>query len=460
MKNKYYFLGLLVLFSGLFLVKNWYLYFGSFLIAGILFYLQFRNLRHTLFLISAVSIPYSVGPSRSQLISLESGYSSSYGIIPFTISTVVLSLLLLFRPQSFTIKKSDIVLIVFFIYSLIGFIFKNTYAVSLYGIAQLTVMLIFYFTARVILAEKKIFSYINWILIFTLFYESAIAILQFVLKHPIGIFAEEYVYSDPFGIVSGENISLFRASGSMSHPNNLGILLVALLPAILFSQEGSTLKKKPFLYLFILALLTFAILVTFSRVALGLTLILFVFVMIRNFKKLTFNYAKYFISGIILSILILSLLWPQISYRLSTVVTVLEPGSSLDARVKAIEEAIPMIVKSPFFGVGINRYIEIAPYFPQTDLFNDISPSKISDIHNLFFQIVTSLGIPALIIFIIFLFSLSREFISKINKNEPAVIVIPASGIILFLLASMFMPAFPKPLMRLFFLYAAMLVTA
>ena len=139
---------------------------------------------------------------------------------------------------------------------------------------------------------------------------------------------------------------------------------------------------------------------------------------------------------------------------------VLEPGNSLDARIKAIEEAIPMIVKSPLFGVGINRYIEIAPYFPQTDLFYNIRPSKISDIHNLFFQIVTSLGIPALIIFMIFLYSLWREYISKINKKNSTVIVMSASGIILFLFASMFMPTFPKPLLRLFFLYAAMLVTA
>ncbi len=459
-KNKYFFLGLTLLYLGLFFSKNWQTYFLGFFACGIFFYLQFKSIAQTVFLISVASIPYSVGVSRSQAISEASGLTSSYGLIPFTLATVFLSIYLFLKKELINFKKADIVLLIFYFYAILGFIVQNYYFTSLYGLAQMTIIVLYYFVARSVFQGYKILHYSIWILMSIAFYESILAVTQFILQSPIGIFAEEYVRSDPYGVVSAENLTLFRSSGTLSHPNNLGALLVMLLPAILYSRENSIFKKYPFIFVNLLILISGAVFVTYSRVSIALALMVLSVTFITNFKNIITSYKRYILYVLIIIMSFIAVLAPGIIYRLSTIPEVLDPGNTLDARVKVIQEAFSQVIQSPIFGVGINRFIEIASAAPTTDLFDLVTPSKLGDIHNLFIQMATGLGVPGLGFFMLFIFFLWNEFRKKIRLRDNKVIIISSIAILIIILESMMIPIFTRPLMRLFFLLAAILVSA
>ncbi len=459
MRRKYFIAGLIIIYIGMGIATGWKLYFLSYLIGGVLIYLDRRDLLQTLYLISIVSLPYSVGPFQTRTFLSDTPFISSYGLFPFTISTVILSFFLFLKPILFRVKKPDVLLILFFLYIVLGFVFNPTNTSFLYGIFQFAVFILFYFNSRSLLADKKILNYIFITLISIILFESSLAVIQFLLQRPIGLFSEEFLNDKPYGIISPENIELFRASGTLSHPNYLANLLVSILP-IFFIYGNKVLKVKKHLFVVLNCLIILALIFTFSRTNWILFLVYLGYLLYQHRSKtnIRINYAHLLFS-IILFIFLLFSMYPFISNRLSSIPTALSDFGSIGLRLKVIQIASYIISENPVFGIGLNQFLNIAPDFTEEHIFSSSVLSSSTLVHNIFVQIATDTGILGLFIFLAFIIFVLKEFYSDKQKRRNVIIQSSVIGFLFFLGGGMFNPFFLRVLMRLFFLFAAIIVS-
>lgn len=455
MKNNYFFIGLIILYSGMVLSGGWKLYFLTYILVGFLFYLEFRDIKKVIYLISVASIPYSIGPFSTQILSEGTPFSSSLGITPFTLSTALLALLLLIRPIDIKIKSADLIITVFIIYGIIGFVVSPTQTSYLYGLIQLLVLILFYFNSRRMLSDKQIQPYVIWILFSIIVFESLITVMQFLMQRPLGLFIEEYLQNKPYGLISPENELIYRSSGTLTHSNYLAALIVSIFPIIIL-KEFNILKKIRFVFPIIICLSILAVTVTFSRTSWLLLLLVFIFFIFHN-KLFTLS-KKYFLQILVFSILFLGiflLTFPSVSNRLRSIPYALTDMGSFGLRMKVIGISLSILPQSFIFGIGLNQFSQIAPDYTDEQIFNVNSPSSTTLIHNIFFQIATEMGVPALIIFIVFLLLLFKEF----RKNKSDLFKqVSYLGLLVYLGAGMVNPFFLRVLMRLFFLLSAIIL--
>ena len=159
-----------------------------------------------------------------------------------------------------------------------------------------------------------------------------------------------------------------RYDGLMADPNYYAILVTSAVPYFIFNDKISTLKKMMFILVLFLS-----VLVSGSKTG-TITFVIFIFSVI--FMKLIsgkFGISKlFYVSSVLIIMPLVVIFYPSISEFLSTRIPIVERiavvfsdfGLSVSEggsyRDYAYGTAINIIKKSPFFGIGIGTYSEVA----------------------------------------------------------------------------------------------------
>ncbi|MCL4338135.1 O-antigen ligase family protein [Patescibacteria group bacterium] len=343
----------------------------------------------------------------------------------------------------FKIRTPDILILLFYIWCFVIFLIYP-YANVLYGFITISEILLVYFLLRINL-DRDNFRYVVSLIISLIVFQLFIGGLQFVLKRPLGIIAESSILQYPYGLITAEDINLFRVTGTFGDANMLAVTILSLLPFLFVFR----IKFVDFLKVSLLELLFF----TYSRAEWAIGAILFLFLIFRNKEEIIAN-KKYLKHILFFCIACIIFLLPGFIARLETVPQAFMDGGSMDTRFKLLQESSKLIFQYPVIGVGINRFQEVAGVHPVTDIFATHGFYAGTKVHNLFFEMATEIGIPGLVFFILFLLYVFEESMRKKNPILGNVVF----SLIAIILASMFHPLFQSMQFRLYFLLSAIIL--
>lgn len=445
--KKYFILGLVILHIVTFFSPNKIIYFAAYFISPIFFYLHTKNLRKSLVFSLILSFFTEMGMASSlfRIEPFEINVLAGWWISPMTL--LILTLIPMLLKSKFKIHTADIFAILFLFWHLIILIIYP-YSNVLYGIISLTEILIAYIILRTYLTRDD-FEYITYIVISVLLFQAFVGGLQFLFQKPIGVISELSNYYYPFGLTAAEEKSLFRVSGTYSNANMLAVVLVTLIPFIIhYSGRFANLFR-----FFSIMILFF----TYSRAAWIIGIMVMGLIIVRSNKfslRIRNKLNNRRIALLIGFFLVVFFLLPYFTTRIDTISQAFEEGGSMDTRYKLIKESWNLIQQYPLFGVGVNKFQEMASLNSVTGIFRTHGFYAGTKIHNLFLEIATETGLPGVMLFIFFLWNI---FFNKSKKSE--LFQISASYCLLSLiLASLFHPIFQSSQFRLFFLLASFIL--
>ncbi len=451
--RQFFLLGLLIYYIISFLAPNKPIYFFSYFISTLFFYLSTKNLQTSLLYSLILSLFSEIGFGGSLFLmepqSLNQG--SGWWISPTTLLLLCLLMLSLHKK----IKKihiADVLALIFFFWTTILILFiPNTNV--LYGIVSLGELILVYILFRIYLTIDN-FELLNKILISMLVFQSIIAAIQFLLQRPIGILSESVLFLNPFGLTTPEESNIFRVTGTFSHPNNFAAVLLSITPFLFLTKF----KNKNLRYFFILPVTV--IFFTYSRAAWLIFAIIAGLIIIRSnyFQDLgkKFLSLKTIFIVFVLAVGVLIFLQPYISKRMQSVSLALSEFGSWGVRIKLTQEALSIISQYPLTGVGLNRSVEAYVASPVTDIVEVLGNYKYYKIHNTFLEIAAESGIPGFILFSLFLVFVFKHYFQLKNKSnfQKAAFY----GLIGLIGMSMFNPFFHSSQFRLFFLLSAVIL--
>jgi hypothetical protein len=202
--------------------------------------------------------------------------------------------------------------------------------------------------------------------------------------------------------VALNGFEILRPYGTFSHPNSLAGYFLVLYTLILFKKDASVGYLK-YILLSITALL---VLFSFSKISIltfGIINILYAFVITR--KQCMFC----MISRIVVYVV------------LSSVFFMFQGDPySITKRWELTQNAVEIILKNPFTGIGLGTYLVAQSKFPILYPYFFLQP-----VHNIYLLFISELGIPFSIIFFIFI----SYYLRQNKKNLAFIMVIIAIGI-------------------------------
>jgi len=460
-KSIYFYLGLILFYLIIFFAPNKPIYFSAYFIAILFFYLETRSIRISLLYSLILSFFSDIGLAGSLFILYPEflDFGSGYIISPLTVNVLLLLPFSFF--QKFKSKRlADRIIFLFFILNLIFFAFFPEYNIFL-GILIIGELLLAYYFFRIYISKNN-FKQITSLFISILFFESIIALIQLVLRRNIGLTAETSSFTYPFGLTTAEDVNVYRVTGTYGHANFLGSFIVTIFPFLLLYNFRfpifNILKVIPII----------ALVFTYSRSA-WVVFLFTIFIHLSRTKKfrlsklITRARLPYIIPSLVLIILIFFALFPYIFVRFETFPQAFAEGSSMNIRLKLIQEACNLILEYPLTGVGLN-YANLAYiYKPATDLLQLVFPSKFYSIHNTFLEIATETGIIGFVLFIMFLILTLRKYTKEENKIKNTIVSQTKNsaflGLIALILISSFHPFFHSTQFRLFILLSSILLS-
>jgi len=453
-KNKYFFIGLFVFYLILFLSPNKPVYFSAFLVAAYFFYQATKNIISSLIYTLILSVFSEIGLAGSLfLLEPHDIYGASgYWISPMSAISFLLLILSLSARLKY-INLADKFSLLFFIWiTLIYLIYP--YSNSFFGFLSIVEVLLMYYLLRLHLTRKDL-QPLSTLFISMIFFQTVISLLQIVAQQPL-VIPQGLYQTDSTGDLyfTIEEESLFRVNGTFSHPNFLATFILSFAPFLFYLKSGNLLSYiKPFLLI--------VLIFTFSRIAWLLSIVqLFIWLLIRPLRTerfMKFLKRKNYVS-ILSYILVILIISPLFFIRLESVPEAFEEFGSVAVRKKTMQEAFAIITNNQLFGIGLNRSLETYVTSPTTDLFSNIKPNSFYKIHNTFLEMASEIGLPGILIFLLFLFFIWRYY-KKNNVNE---LLQKAAwiGLLEFVGMSMFNPFFHAFAFRFFFLFAALVLIA
>lgn len=250
--------------------------------------------------------------------------------------------------------------------------------------------------------------------------ETSITSLQYVRRGVLGLNIEGTRSVAPFGFGPDENPLQFRPVGLTYHANMLSGRSVALLYAmmlmvnVLSGKRGG--RKMKYLSWFGIALCVFTIVLTQSRIgyaSIVLPLAGLVFLhkatvssLFHELYKKASPYLLYFVPFIALASFILT-------DRLLYLQYIFAESAGWKTRLLLIQEAIKLIVRYPWLGVGTGMFIPAAFNEQRYENIPDISIMRYfpEGVHNGFLLLAAENGIVSLLVFIGILFLIGRELV-------------------------------------------------
>lgn len=282
---------------------------------------------------------------------------------------------------------------------------KNPFA-GWYGLLKfLEFMLLGFYVAF----AKIRFEKIALIFSFGVIFESSLAILQYFHQGSMGglfyFFGERAFNSQTPGIanasLNGELI--LRPYGTLPHPNVLGGYLTIALTMVISTFQFPLSNFKKIIYGIALVVGTGALVLTMSRIAILLWLVILGFSLMK--RKTGF----FLLLLPILIIFAVSFFFPLAPRLLNANIA----DESVVERIELAKSSLLMIKDSPIIGVGINNFLVSLPSYQEkpADIF------ALQPVHNIYLLIAAETGIVGLVFFLWFLEKTFRE----IEKKKPMI---------------------------------------
>ncbi len=310
------------------------------------------------------------------------------------------------------------------VFLLIGVILSKSPPAGLYGLGKFfEFCFLGFYTAGFIKKEENVQKVLLLFSIGVLL-ESFLALAQYIHQGSLNgifyFFGERNFTSQTPGIANATiNGSLvLRPYGTFPHPNVLAGYLVIAMTIIIFNfhpAKGGTIFNKISNFknlIFLISLLvgTIALLLTMSRIAIILWIIIFFLWIFRNFNiKNSFQISN-FKFQILMMVVVFSIFFlSPLHFRFSDLRLTDE---SVVAREQLLKTAIGMIQTHPVFGVGIHNFLQNVPQFQklntQVSLFGYLQP-----VHNIFFLIAAETGIVGFYFFAWFIGLTYKRILNK-----------------------------------------------
>lgn len=248
--------------------------------------------------------------------------------------------------------------------------------------------------------------------------ESCLAILQYIQQGSIGgllyFFGERTFTASTPGIanasINGDLI--LRSYGTFSHPNVLaGYLLVSMVLIAGWLLPRKLIQEKILAYA-ALFLGSIALVLTFSRVAIALWILLLVGAAVvdiyKHMKRNTFIQSinkKMMLLSVIVLVAGLSLFHPITNRFLQTTFS----EEAVIQRQLLNEVALRMIADHPFIGVGLGNFLPELATFPTASSYG----MYIQPVHNLFLLAAVEIGLVGLLILLYFLLFLLLRLVRR-----------------------------------------------
>jgi len=330
----------------------------------------------------------------------------------------------------FFVKKSTLFLWIIFICSFASILvspFAHYPIIYIRLLQLLTPILLFSFLAHAFEDDQrdKITRFIFCALIVAGLMQTAIAITQYFNQEWLGLrILGEQKLGPGFGISSGNRWIIdsftgriapsplvYRASGTLPHPNVLGgFLTFAILVA--YSQIASSSKKWRLLIGFTLPFQFFALSVTYSRAAifaclLGTLVWFSLIIWNKGLKEIITNSALRFLTFMICFSVMINgiLLFEQFAKRGGIVNYNGVAQNSDRVRIHYQNVAFQMIGKNPLLGVGFHQFsLRYPDYLPK----NNDSDIYLTATHNIYLLLGSETGLISLGAFFLFIGTLLR----------------------------------------------------
>lgn len=235
-------------------------------------------------------------------------------------------------------------------------------------------------------SDKNLKKLISKVIMFSLGWQSAVMILQFLTQKSQGLWIlGERSFNVTTPDIAHFNLfgyQLLRPYGTFSHPNVLGAFLVIYIIIL----EALKPSKKT-------GVISFgSVILTFSKGAI-LTLTTALVVMSKTLKE--------FITR--------SVLFIAIAVLISKIASTTQVASIAE-RLTLIQAAFNLALKNPLFGIGSNNFIvELA----KLDLTSISQIRLLQPVHNVFLLVLVENGLIGLMLFAIVLFTAARKAQTK-----------------------------------------------
>lgn len=324
-------------------------------------------------------------------------------------------------------SRSDKVLILFFLASIISLSQTKFIAVSAYQLIKLAEFLMFYFYFRYYAFKFFNFNKILLVLIGSGFFQSVIAIIQYSRQSALGL---RWLGESPI-IAGGKGVASFvtdsgiylRSYGTLPHPNILaGFLLLAIYAFyfLYFTKKNFNFITGAVVYIPILLAFFF----TFSRIIIGIWFLAVVFWLATAiWKKFKGNFSvprDRLREILLLTTFVISVFavfnWPQIVSR----ATISADDEAVSLRLFYIKSADNAISLHPYFGTGIGTFV---PNLIRT--IRHAPDYLYQPVHNVFLLIFSEEGLLGFGLFLSFLAFLIKEAVGrKISLYPPHAVIV------------------------------------
>ena len=291
-------------------------------------------------------------------------------------------------------------LIFFLLFLAIGILLSKNPLAGVYGFIKLLEYLFFFFY---IVFKVKNFTILIQLLSLGIIFEGLLAILQYINHGSIGsllyFFGERSFNSQTPGIANASlNGEMFlRPYGTFPHPNVLAGYLVIAMTITISNLKAQISKIWKIISIFSIAVGTISLILTMSRVAIILWLIIlswYLFKKSRNFL----NRVKFPIGLFVVLVFIGSIFLSPLRFRFLEI----NPNDQAFAvRKDLIISSVLMFKNNFFFGVGINNFLVNLPSFQKPNipsLYEYLQP-----VHNVYFLILAQTGLVGFIYFLYFI---------------------------------------------------------
>lgn len=259
--------------------------------------------------------------------------------------------------------------------------------------------------------HRKKFSAIFTTIFASLSLQGIISLWQYLRQSSIGLPIEYLKVSSFFATGLDEISTLFRVSGTFHYPNQLALIMLAMITLL----APRALRKKKQLYLFGCFLGLVVIVLTLSRsiwIALAIVVIAFIRVYKDDIGQLVkiIGTRRILLLGVGTFVGLAYVVIPRILLSFNA----FYEGAGIPIRVKMAREAVEALELSPFigYGVGTNEYV-LHSLFP-----NGVMAVFPTAVHLGFLQLALEVGVLGLGLFLFPFIYIFRSVFTKIALRK------------------------------------------
>jgi O-antigen ligase len=432
----------------------------TFVLIGIFIWLKISDLATAFLLVTIFSLQF-YAPNKyyivevfrqSALIPGWGNYLLSYGVnlanIYLMITAGIIIRNFLLKKWSFpkTAFKSIIPVIasavIFFLVSLYSSAHYSPYAnLSVTWLIQYTQMFILAICIfAVFLNKPEKLKLIMPTILSGIFLQSVVSILQFVKQSSIGIPVESFKINSIYYGAPDAVHNLFRVAGTFGQPNQMSLILVAMIAIIL----PTAVRRRDPLYVLGVIIAVAVIILTQSRS--GWIALISVLICTHIFYKNEIRKLVFFLGArrvyFFISIALLTTSVALVT-RITASLNAFYEGAGAPLRVEMVKEAAQAISQRPLagYGAGTNEPV-LLNFFPRGYIYSFPAP-----VHIAYVQLILESGVVGFLAFLFPMFFITRCIINQyllaakgLLKKIKDFIFITVAGFLTFGLFYLFQP--------------------